>query len=54
MYQLWDVGKGRWDGFQDKTEVWTTIKLKRRTFAAIFFLACIAVLEWEQVVLEEI
>jgi len=30
------------------------MKLKRGTFAAIFFLACIAALELEQVVLEEI
>jgi hypothetical protein len=31
-----------------------TNKLKRGTFTAIFFLACIAALELEQVVLEEI
>ena len=31
-----------------------TMKLKRGTFTAIFFLACIAALELEQVVLEEI
>jgi hypothetical protein len=30
------------------------MKLKRGTFTAIFFLACIAALELEQVVLEEI
>jgi hypothetical protein len=37
-----------------KTEAGITMKLKRGTFAAIFFLACIAALEREQVVLEEI
>jgi hypothetical protein len=31
-----------------------TMKQKRGTFRAIFFLACIAALELEQVVLEEI
>jgi hypothetical protein len=30
------------------------MKLKRRMFTAIFFLACIAALELEQVVLDEI
>jgi hypothetical protein len=30
------------------------MKLKRGTFTAIFFFACIAALELEQVVLEEI
>ncbi|WP_456860425.1 hypothetical protein [Bradyrhizobium sp. USDA 4503] len=31
-----------------------TMKLKRGSFTAIFFLACVAALELEQVVLEEI
>jgi hypothetical protein len=30
------------------------MKLKRETFAATFFLACLAAMEWEGVVLEEI
>jgi hypothetical protein len=30
------------------------MKLKRGTFSAVFFLACIAALELEQVALEEI
>ena len=37
-----------------ETEARITMKLKRGTFTAIFFLACIATLELEQVVLEEI
>ena len=37
-----------------ETEAGVTMKLKRGTFTAIFFLACIAALELEQVVLEEI
>ena len=37
-----------------ETEAGITMKLKRGTFTAIFFLACIAALELEQVVLEEI
>ncbi len=37
-----------------ETEAGITMKLKRGTFSAIFFLACIAALELEQVVLEEI
>jgi Domain of unknown function (DUF6471) len=37
-----------------ETEAGITMKLKRRTFTAIFFLACIAAIELEQVVLEEI
>jgi hypothetical protein len=37
-----------------ETEVGITMKLKRGTFSAIFFLACIAALELEKVVLEEI
>ena len=40
-------------GFAE-TEASITNKLKRGTFTAIFFLACIAALELEQVVLEEI
>lgn len=37
-----------------ETEAGVTMKLKRGTFSAVFFLACIAALELEQVVLEEI
>jgi hypothetical protein len=37
-----------------ETEAGITMKLKRGTFTAIFFLACVAALELEQVVLEEI
>jgi hypothetical protein len=39
---------------QTETEAGITMKLKRGTFTAIFFLACIAAPELEQVVLEEI
>ncbi len=41
-------------GLKDETEAGITMKLKRGTFSATFFLACIAALELEQVVLEEI
>jgi hypothetical protein len=41
-------------GLKDETEAGVTMKLKRGTFTAIFFLACVAALELEQVVLEEI
>jgi hypothetical protein len=41
-------------GFKDETEAGITMKLKRGTFSATFFLACIAALELEQVVLEEL
>jgi hypothetical protein len=37
-----------------ETEGGITMKLKRRTFAATFFLACLAAMELEGVVLEEI
>ena len=37
-----------------ETEAGITMKLKRGTFTAIFFLACIAALELEGVVLDEI
>ena len=37
-----------------ETEAGITMKLKRGTFTAIFFLACIAALELEGVALEEI
>lgn len=37
-----------------ETEALITDKLKRATFSATFFLACIAALELEQVVLEKI
>jgi Domain of unknown function (DUF6471) len=41
-------------GFKDETEAGITMKLKRGTFSATLFLACIATLELEKVVLEEI
>jgi Domain of unknown function (DUF6471) len=41
-------------GLKDETEAGITMKLKRGSFTAIFFLACVAALELEQVVLEEI
>lgn len=41
-------------GLKDETEAGITMKLKRGSFSAIFFLACVAALELEQVVLEEI
>jgi Domain of unknown function (DUF6471) len=41
-------------GFKDETEAGITMKLKRGTFSATFFLACLAALELEGVVLEEI
>jgi hypothetical protein len=37
-----------------ETEAGVTMKLKRGTFSATFFLACIAALELEGVILEEI
>ena len=37
-----------------ETEAGITMKLKRGTFAATFFLACVAALELEGVVLEEL
>jgi hypothetical protein len=41
-------------GFKDETEAGITMKLKRGTFSATFFLACLAAMELEGVVLEEI
>jgi hypothetical protein len=41
-------------GFKDETEAGITMKLKRGTFAATFFLACLAAMELEGVVLDEI
>jgi hypothetical protein len=41
-------------GFKDESEAGITMKLKRGTFSATFFLACLAALELEGVVLEEI
>jgi Domain of unknown function (DUF6471) len=41
-------------GLKDETEAGITMKLKRGTFAATFFLACLAAMELEGVVLEEI
>lgn len=41
-------------GFKDETEAGITMKLKRGTFSATFFLACLAAMELEGVTLEEI
>ncbi|WP_076860364.1 DUF6471 domain-containing protein [Bradyrhizobium mercantei] len=41
-------------GLKDETEAGITMKLKRGSFTAIFLLACIAALELEQEILEEI
>ena len=41
-------------GFKSETEASVTNKLKRGTFAATFFLACLAAMEIEGVALEEI
>jgi hypothetical protein len=41
-------------GFKAETEASITNKLKRGTFAATFFLACLAALELDGVALEEI
>ncbi|MGY4571780.1 DUF6471 domain-containing protein [Bradyrhizobium pachyrhizi] len=41
-------------GLKDETEAGITMKVKRASFSAIFFLACVAALELEQVTLEEI
>jgi len=41
-------------GFKKETEDSITAKLKRGTFAATFFLACLAALELDGVALEEI
>ncbi|WP_338821555.1 DUF6471 domain-containing protein [Bradyrhizobium septentrionale] len=41
-------------GFKAETEASITNKLKRGTFSATFFLACIAAMELEGVALEEI
>jgi hypothetical protein len=41
-------------GFKDETEASITMKLKRGTFAATWFLAVVAALELEGVALEEI
>jgi hypothetical protein len=41
-------------GFKDETEAGITMKLKRGTFSATLFLACLAALELEGVVLEEV
>lgn len=40
--------------FKGETEADISMKLKRRTFSATFFLACIAAMELEGVALEEI
>jgi len=42
-----------WHGFTE-TEASITNKLKRGTFSATFFLACLAAMELKGVVLEEI
>lgn len=41
-------------GFKKETEASITNKLKRGTFAATFFLACLAALELDGVALDEI
>jgi len=41
-------------GFKSETENSITAKLKRGTFSATFFLACLAALELDGVALEEI
>jgi hypothetical protein len=41
-------------GFKGETEASITNKLKRGTFSATFFLACLAAMELEGVALEEI
>jgi Domain of unknown function (DUF6471) len=41
-------------GFKEETEASISNKLKRGTFAATFFLACLAALELDGVALEEI
>ena len=41
-------------GFKEETEASITNKLKRGSFAATFFLACLAALEQDGVALEEI
>jgi hypothetical protein len=41
-------------GFKDETEAGITMKLKRGTFSATFFLACLAAMELEGIALEEI
>lgn len=41
-------------GFKDETEASITNKLKRGSFPATFFLACLAALELDGVALEEI
>jgi Domain of unknown function (DUF6471) len=41
-------------GFKQETEASITMKLKRGTFAATWFLACLAALELDGVALEEI
>ena len=41
-------------GFKTETEASITMKLKRGTFPATFFLACLAALELDGVALEEI
>jgi Domain of unknown function (DUF6471) len=41
-------------GFKDESEASITMKLKRGTFSATFFLACLAALELDGVALEEI
>lgn len=41
-------------GFKDESEASITMKLKRGTFSATFFLACLAALELDGVALDEI
>jgi hypothetical protein len=42
------------NGFRNETEAGITMKLKRGTFSAAFFLACVASLELHHVTLEDI
>lgn len=41
-------------GLKEETEAGITMKLKRGTFSATFFLACLAAMELEGVALDEI
>jgi Domain of unknown function (DUF6471) len=49
-----ELAKLKKHGFKDETEAGITMKLKRGTFSATFFMACVAALELEEVVLDEL
>ena len=49
-----ELAKLKKHGFKDETEAGITMKLKRGTFTATFFMACVAALELEEVVLDEL